>query len=100
MSLRQRRAHGPGLGCKLVDEGDGFSHALLVAAPQFHPGHGTGRKSPAEGLLHVVADVLAIAQSVLDEGDLVPGEQIEIRATGSGQSLHAGGTTAHIPLMP
>lgn len=47
-----------------------------------------------------MADVFPVAEAILDKGDFVPGEQVEITSSALGDGLHGGAVELHIAAMP
>lgn len=50
--------------------------------------------------VHLMADVFPVAEAILDEGDFVPGEQVEITSGALGDRLHGGAVALHVTAMP
>jgi len=56
----------------------GLPQSLRIPAPDDFPGDGLGIQEFGKPPVHFMADVFPIAEAVLDEWDLVAGEDVEI----------------------
>lgn len=53
-----------------------------------------------EPAMHLVADMLAVTNAILDEGDFITGDDVEIGFVVAGDNFHRFGRTAHIASLP